>query len=173
MHFPRDPVTESIRKDYREERLEVTRARMGTLEEGAQDPLLMSLMEEALKLQRRVIEETEFYPEIPLVDDVRTTWQGTLWIQRTPHDGYPSETTGNTTRRTQAMAAQLLGADLSDPMPGAIDVITSDARYVGTLPAESSIMPVAFGPHGLVAYIEIGYLGVPAVVVKRLPEAVR
>ncbi|MXW17180.1 MAG: hypothetical protein F4123_04005 [Gemmatimonadetes bacterium] len=56
---------------------------------------------------------------------------------------------------------------------GPIDVLTMDGRYVGTYPAGVAVMPAAFGPEGLVAFIETDELGVDAVVVKRLPPEVR
>ena len=99
-----------------------------------------------------------FYPEIPPVDDLWATWDGTVWVRRTLRDGYPSESTGvGKLRRT----------------PGPIDVITLEGRYVGTIPAESAIVPAAFGPGGLVAVIEKSEMDVPVLVVRRLPEAVR
>ena len=99
-----------------------------------------------------------FYPEIPLVDDLRATWEGTLWVLRTPEDGYPSESVG-------------LGRLAGSPAP--IDVVTSGGRYVGTFPALVAAMPIAFGPDGLVAFVEIDEFDVPTVIVKRLPHEVR
>ncbi|MDE2873888.1 MAG: hypothetical protein OXU69_14315 [Gemmatimonadota bacterium] len=107
---------------------------------------------------RNNIENVRFYPEIPLVDDLRATWEGTLWVLRTPEDGYPSESVG-------------LGRLAGSPAP--IDVVTSDGRYVGTFPAPVAAMPVAFGPEGLVAFVEIDEFDVPTVIVKRLPDEVR
>ena len=52
---------------------------------------------------------------------------------------------------------------------GPIDVLTMDGRYLGSYPS-GTIMPSAFGPDGLVAFIEASELGVPVVVVKRLPQ---
>ena len=51
---------------------------------------------------------------------------------------------------------------------GPIDVITADGGYLGTVPAGSFSLPDAFGPDGLVAYIEADDLGVETVRVARL-----
>ena len=40
-------------------------------------------------MQRRAIEEMEFAEQVPLVDDVISTWDGTIWVRRTPDDGFP------------------------------------------------------------------------------------
>jgi hypothetical protein len=50
---------------------------------------------------------------------------------------------------------------------GPIDLVTADGRYLGTLPAGTRI-PRAFGPDGLVAYIETDDLDIQRVVVGRL-----
>ena len=44
--------------------------------------------------------------------------------------------------------------------------MTSDGRYLGSYPAGTR-MPDAFGPDGLVAFIETDALGVHTVVVRR------
>ena len=60
----------------------------------------------------------------------------------------------------------------TDP-DGPIDLLTADGRYLGTLRADATSMPSAFGPDGLVAFVERDELDVPTVVVKRLPTEVR
>ena len=50
---------------------------------------------------------------------------------------------------------------------GPIDVLAMDGRYLGSYPSETA-MPDAFGPDGLVAFVETDELGVNTVVVKRL-----
>ena len=56
---------------------------------------------------------------------------------------------------------------------GPIDVLTTDGEYLGTFPAGTTDMPDAFGPDGLVVFIELDDLDVARVVVRRLPAAVR
>lgn len=159
------PVTEDIRRDYRKRRIDAAHV---ALSEGLERTrgLVRETLEQAASAPRTLrdrrirnnIENVRFYPEIPLVDDLRATWEGTLWVLRTPEDGYPSESVG-------------LGRLAGSPAP--IDVVTSDGRYVGTFPAPMAVMPVAFGPGGLVAFVEIDEFDVPTVIVKTLPEEVR
>ena len=106
--------------------------------------------------------------EIPVVDGLRSTWTGSVWVRRTPVDGYPW--------RMMCSAAAVTGfAPNTSPAPASsIDVINADGRYVGTFPPESgAVMFAAFGPNGLVAYTEKDDLEVPTVVVKRIPPDVR
>lgn len=51
---------------------------------------------------------------------------------------------------------------------GPIDVVTVGDRYIGTYPAGAVAWPGAFGPDGLVAFIERDEMDVRSVVVKRL-----
>ena len=91
---------------------------------------------------RERIETLEFFEEVPLVRGLRTSWDGRIWVQRRG-DG-----------------------PLDD---GPIDVLTADGLYVGSYRADALPMPNAFGPGGLVAFIERDELDVQTVVVKRLP----
>ena len=104
---------------------------------------------------------------ISLVESLETTWRGSIWVGRTPAGGFPD----------YDFDGGLLGGLNPTPnaprprRPGPIDVITAEGEYLGTLP--DSRMPNAFGPDGLVAYVEVDELDVPAVVVKRLPPGIR
>lgn len=62
------------------------------------------------------------------------------------------------------------GEDAAD---GWIDVLTPRGDYVGTFSLEETPMPGAFGPGGLVAFVETDEFGVPTIIVKRLPVVVR
>jgi hypothetical protein len=73
-------------------------------------------------------------------------WDGTLWVERSEVD--PTE-------------------------DGPIDLVSADAEYLGTVEAGGPGMPSAFGPDGLVAYIEEDEMEVPVVVVRRLPAELR
>ena len=52
-------------------------------------------------------------------------------------------------------------------------MITPDGGYLGTFATGATAMPSAFGPEGLVAFVERDELDVQTVVVKRLPPEVR
>ena len=90
--------------------------------------------------------EPKFYPELPVIRALSATWEGHIWVQRRGEE--------------------------FDSF-GAIDVLSAEGGYVGTIPAGVTAMPDAFGPNGLVAFIELDELDVARVVVRRLPEAVR
>ena len=103
-------------------------------------------MQAMIEAQRAGIESMEFYPELPVLLALRTDWEGTIWVRR--RGEYPET-------------------------EGPIDVLTPEGDYIGTFPAVSTALPEAFGPDGLVAFLETDDLDVPYVVVKRLPVGVR
>jgi hypothetical protein len=87
----------------------------------------------------------EFADLIPVIRDLRVDADGRLWIQR--H-----------------------GATYDDDGP--IDVVTPAGEYLGTLPPMP--MPDAFGPDGMVAWMERGRdVDVERVIVRRLPGSMR
>ena len=88
-----------------------------------------------------------FFPEVPVIAALRATPRGTLWIQRSMEPGADE--------------------------PGPIDVISRDGSYVGTLAPGQPNMPDAFGPDGLVAFIETDEFDVPIITVRRIPNAIR
>lgn len=110
---------------------------------GAARPVSPEGMKEMMRGQ---IEELEFFPELSVLLDLRTGWDGRIWAVRRGEK--PTE-------------------------PGPIDLLGPDGTYYGTVPAGVMVLPSAFGPEGLVAFVEEGELGVPTVVVKRLPAALR
>lgn len=127
---------------------------MRALDEQSNDPQMeeMAEMEAAmfpgmLETMREAIEDRDFYDEVPVVRDVRATWDGGLWIQRRGEEPWDDD--------------------------GPIDVFNPDHEYVGTFAASVPGMPAAFGPDGLVLYWDIDELDVPTIVVKRLPAEVR
>ena len=87
--------------------------------------------------------EPRFYPEIPVLRSLSTTWEGRIRVLR---------------RGDEPDSA------------GPIDVVSADGHYVGTFATDATRMPDAFGPNGLAAFIE---LDVASVVVRRLPASVR
>ena len=90
---------------------------------------------------RRRIEELQFFYEVPVIRGLGASWDGKIWVQR--RGEHP-------------------GSD------GPIDVLTADGRYLGSYPMGVTEFPTAFGPGGLVAFVEENELGVKTVVVKRL-----
>ena len=96
------------------------------------------------------IEELVFFEEVSIIRNLKTGWDGEIWVQR--H-----------------------GEDPGDRY-GPVDVLDMDGRYLGTIPAgtirlQTPVRPdglAAFGPDGLVAFIERDELDVETVVVRRL-----
>lgn len=85
-------------------------------------------------------ESVEYYHELSVVRDLQTSPDGMIWIRRSGIDSIAE---------------------------GPIDVLTPDGRYLGSFPSDTP-MPAAFGPDGLLAFIEADDLGVQSVVVARL-----
>lgn len=125
-----------------------TRNRPRTLMDGRTGERVQAIppagMVEGLTRSRRAfLEALPAADEVPVFLDLRTTWNGQIWIRRRGDDL------------------------LSD---GPIDVVTPDGHYLGSYPADTP-MPDAFGPHGRVAFIETGDLGEYTVRVSRVPPA--
>ena len=98
------------------------------------------------EFRRGQIEATEFYHELPALRGLRTSRKGTIWVRRRGDEP---------------------GSN------GPIDLITPDGRYLGSYAPGVTALPSAFGPDGLVAFIEKDEFDVQTVVVKRLPPGVR
>ena len=90
---------------------------------------------------RGVIENRDYYHELSAIRGLAVTWEGRIWVLR-------------------------WGAEPWSDDP--IDVVTPDGRYLGSYPAGTTVLPAAFGPDGLAAFIETDELGVQTVVVKRM-----
>lgn len=104
-------------------------------------------MEKAMaEFRRGQIEATEFHHELPALRSLRTSAKGTIWVRRRGDEP---------------------GSN------GPIDLIAPDGRYLGSYAPGATELPAAFGPDGLVAFIEKDDLDVQTVVVKRLPPEVR
>ena len=146
------PVNRRIRSAMREHEL-------NALEEGRGEGFLggltaetsgavpASYMEQFREAAREEIENREFFEEIPVLSALRATWDGALWVQRRGEEPW----------------------DASGP----IDVMRADGEYVGTFAPDATGMPAAFGPDGLVAFVERDELDIPSIVVRRLPPEVR
>ena len=107
----------------------------------------MEEMPDMDKEARERAERTRFYAEVPVLRGLRATWDGSLWVQRRGKDPWDAN--------------------------GPIDVLGPDGEYMGTLSAGEPGMPLAFGPDGLVAFVEHDEMDVATIVVKRLPAEVR
>ena len=88
------------------------------------------------------IDNLPFSEEVAILRDLRTSWDGEIWVQR--HGEEPSDDFGP------------------------IDVLTMDGRYLGSYRTGAVAIPDAFGPDGLVAFIERNELDVQTVVVRRV-----
>lgn len=115
----------------------------------------------------RQIEATDAEGEIPRIAGLETTWEGNIWALRTPARGFVDVDYVELIRTAFTSAP----TGLTAKGPGPIDVITPDGDYLATI--SEAHMPNAFGPGGLVAHVEVDALGVPVVVVRRLPEELR
>ena len=95
---------------------------------------------------RRGIEEMIFADEIPVIANLAVDWDDRIWVARSGP----------------------LGQD-----DGPTDIATASGEYVGTLPADGLRIPDAFGPGGLMAYVESDELGIETVRVVRLASLER
>ena len=125
-----EPVTRQLKAEHLERELEA----IGDATDGWADR------------RRAELESMEFHHEVPVVRDLRTSRDGTIWVRRRGEE---------------------------PESDGPIDLITADGRYLGTFARDATGLPDAFGPDGLVAFVERNDLDVPTVVVKRLPRGVR
>jgi hypothetical protein len=92
----------------------------------------------------RELAQMTFAEHIQLIQRMRADWNGRLWIERAP--ARPGE-------------------------HGLLDLLTLDGRYLGTL--TDARVPDAFGPHGLVAYIQKDEFESPVIVVQKLDVSAR
>lgn len=142
------PVTEEVRSAEMERMRERAESYVSTLRNQTDPDEFRSVLMEA-------IDGAYFYPEISAIRSLRTTWEGSLWVWRS------GEGPG--------------GPD------GPIDVLAPEGRYLGSIDSEQlgdlgrrlTSGQVAFGPDGLVAYVEPGWQESLYVVVRRLPAEVR
>jgi len=127
------PMTDRMRETARQSELELYDLQL------LDAPGSYDLTDGALAIMRERVESLEFYHELPVIRDLQTTPDGTIWVWRRGPDPVTE---------------------------GPIDLVSSDGRYLGSYPAGTR-MPDAFGPDGLVAFVETDALGVQTVVVRR------
>ncbi len=93
------------------------------------------------RIERESVDKLTFAEEAPVIANIAVDWEDRIWVERTGEDG-----TG----------------------PGPTDIVTPDGGYVGTLDADGVRIPTAFGPNGLMAYIETDDVGIQVVRVIRM-----
>lgn len=149
--FEPRPVTEAVREAERARQLEELEAgggpRMSIVSQSPGGGRSAVPQQAIREMMRGRIEAMSFYPELPVIREMAAGWDGTLWVQRRASDE-PAEA-------------------------GPLDVVTAGGRYLGTFPDGALALPDAFGPHGLVAFVERDAYDVPTVVVRRLPPELR
>lgn len=98
-------------------------------------------LEAALRdIYRRQLAYMVFPEELSVITRMGVDWSDRVWVERS---GLPGER-------------------------GPTDILTADGRYLGTIAPDGPRIPAAFGPGGLLAYIETDELGVQRVRVDRL-----
>ena len=144
--FPPEAVTDRLIKAEKERRLKELAATPDDELDGPRmvinGQVVASDPKEQRKKEREDIENLKFFSEIPVIRALKTGWNGMIWVRRR-------------------------GEELDSDGP--IDVLGMDGRYVGSYRTGATEIPDAFGPDGLVAFIERDELGVESVVVKRVP----
>ena len=146
--IPPLPVTRRVERAWRERRLKAIEA-AGERDEGEETRRttggsMTIMLTPSSEQQRKSIEEAKFYEEVSVVQGLQTTWNGHIWVRRRTEEGDEN---------------------------GPLDVLSSEGRYVGTYPS-NVVVPDAFGPGGLAAYVELGEYDVATVRVVRLPTEV-
>ena len=94
-----------------------------------------------IQIEMEGVEGLTFADEVPVLYGLKVDWKDRIWVKRRGPTGDDD---------------------------GPTDVVKPDGDYVGTLPPEGLRTPDAFGPGGLLAYIERGEMDVPTVRVVRL-----
>ena len=94
-----------------------------------------------IQIEREGAEGRTFADEVPVLYGVKVDWEDRIWVERRGPTGDDD---------------------------GPTDIVTPDGDYIGTLPPEGLRTPDAFGPGGLMAYIERDEMDVPTVRVVRL-----
>lgn len=108
---------------------------------GLGNPMDSEAMREAMRrMQEDRIRDLMFPEEMPVIRNIAVDWSDRIWVQRS---ALPGET-------------------------GPIDILSADGRYFGSLAPEGLRIPRAFGPDGLLAYVERDELDIQRVVVVRL-----
>ena len=94
-----------------------------------------------IQIEMEGVEGLTFADEVPVLYGLKVDWEDRIWVERRGPTGDDD---------------------------GPTDIVTPDGEYIGTLPPDGLRAPDAFGPGGLMAYIESDDLDVPTVRVVRL-----
>ena len=94
-----------------------------------------------IQIDREGVEGRTFADEVPVLYSIKVDWEDRIWVERRGPTGDDD---------------------------GPTDIVTPGGDYIGTLAPDGLRTPDAFGPGGLMAYIESGDLEVPTVRVVRL-----
>ena len=94
-----------------------------------------------IQTDREGVEGRTFADEVPVLYRLKVDWEDRIWLQRRGPTGQGD---------------------------GPTDIVTPDGDYIGTLPPDELRTPDAFGPDGLLAYIEHDDMDVSTVRVIRL-----
>ncbi len=94
-----------------------------------------------IQVEREGVEGRTFADEVPVLYGLTVDWEDRIWLERRGPTGEND---------------------------GPIDIVTPAGNYIGTLPPDGLRTPDAFGPGGLLAYIESDEMDVPSVRVVRL-----
>lgn len=147
--FPPQPVTDRFVRAERDRRLkelaDTPDDELGGPRIVLNGRVMTTDAEQLRKSRREDIENLRFFTEVPVIRDLRTSWNGMIWVQR----------------RGEAPDSD-----------GPVDVLDMAGRYVGSYRTGATEIPDAFGPDGLVAFIQEDELEVKTVVVKRVPREV-
>ena len=135
-----EPVTGAVMAAERERRREAL-SEAATATTDATGFLEADLIEQMRANQLAQVNDMVFTDVIPAIAGMAVDAGDLIWVERTGPGG---------------------------DGPGPIDILTADGEYIGTLPADGPRIPDAFGPGGLMAYIEVGEFDVPIVRVIRL-----
>ena len=140
--IPPREVTESLKDAWRETTIKHLATEWAGELAGIEGPMPERVKQRLAEFVHR----WKFAGEAPVVRSLKADWEGQLWVERTGEGITPEGLAG-----------------------GPIDIVSPEGEYVGTYPAGSLPMPAAFGPDGLLAFLETDSLGAISIVVKRPP----
>ena len=95
----------------------------------------------SVQIESEGVEGLTFADEVPVLYGLKVDWEDRIWVERRGPTGSND---------------------------GPTDIVTPAGDYIGTLSPDGLRTPDAFGPDGLLAYIELDEMEVPTVRVVRL-----